>query len=296
MIQAALKRRRRWLALAGLAALALPLWIALRAYLAERRTFATSSHPPHLGVRDFGIEGLGDVSFASRDGSQIRGVFAPARRGAAILLVHGSGGDRCDVASEARILAGAGFGVLAIDLPGQGQSEGRVQWGESERQALAGALDFAARQPGVRPDRLGAYGFSLGGYVLVQAATLDSRIAAVAVAGTTGSYADHTFWEYRKYGLLSEWPALLAKRTSGMKLDELEPRAVIERIAPRPLLLIAGSKDELVPSWMTESLFSKAREPKTLLIVPGASHGNYAKADPSGYAAALLKFFGFLLE
>jgi uncharacterized protein len=282
----------RWLLGVGaLVALAVPLRIAYRAWADERRTFASSRHAPKLSVSELGIDGLREVELSSRDGSRIRGVYTQPKQGALIVMVHGSTGDRSDVANEARILAGAGFGVLALDLPGQGLSEGKVTWGRSERLAISGALDWAVKQAGVDPERLGVFGFSLGGYVALQTAVVDPRIKAVAAAGTMGSYYEHTFWEYRRYGFLRQWPALLAKRQSGMQPNELVPQEVIGRIAPRSVLLVTGTADQLVPSWMTERLFAAAHEPKRLFVVEGARHGQYFARDPQGYADALRSFF-----
>lgn len=46
--------------------------------------------------------------------------------------------------------------------------------------------------------------------------------------------------------------------------------AFVDRIAPRPLLMISGS--EAVTLWMSEEAMTKAREPKELVVIPGANH------------------------
>ncbi len=50
------------------------------------------------------------------------------------------------------------------------------------------------------------------------------------------------------------------------------PERVVDRIAPRPLLLIAGDKDYLVGWEESSRLYELAREPKELIILPGMSH------------------------
>ena len=50
----------------------------------------------------------------------------------------------------------------------------------------------------------------------------------------------------------------------------------IERV-PRltsPALLIAGDRDRIVPISQTRALFDAAREPKELLVLPGADHND----------------------
>jgi len=44
----------------------------------------------------------------------------------------------------------------------------------------------------------------------------------------------------------------------------------IELISPRPLMLIAGSEADTL--YMSQDAFAKAKEPKELLLIDGASH------------------------
>ena len=156
-------------------------------------------------------------------------------------------------------------------------------------------MDFLERTPGVDPSKLGAFGFSMGGYITAQVAAQDTRLRAVALASSPNDALEHLHWEYRRFGVLRQWPALLALKVSGMPVDELVPQQTIAQVAPRPLLFIAGRKDELVPNWMTRKLYDAAREPKRLLLVPNAGHGGYAEADPGGYPTQLVAFFERLL-
>lgn len=53
---------------------------------------------------------------------------------------------------------------------------------------------------------------------------------------------------------------------------QFHPEWVVDRIAPRPLLLIAAGDDRLVPPEDCVSLYEKAGEPKKLAILPGVGH------------------------
>jgi len=277
------------------AAVALPCCVvAGLAFVTERRAFRPHRHAPAKSLRDFDMQGGMAVSFPSRSGERLSGYYAPPRQGAAVVLAHGSCGERSDLFDEARILARAGFGVLIFDFPGHGESEGAVSWDAAAREALSGAFDWLAEQPGVDPARLGAFGFSMGGYTVAQVAATDSRLRAVVLAGTPHDAAEHTRWEYRRGGWLRQGPALLAARLSGLRFDELVPERVLDRVAPRPLLVVTGSRDRAVPPWMAERLYSAAREPKRLLVVEGARHGDYSEASGATYARELCDFFATL--
>jgi len=272
-----------------------PALIAYRSYRSERAALRAPARPPRLSVAEFQIDGLRAVSFRSRNQNLLKGVYRPpSASGAAVMLVHGSGGERSDLAPEAKLLAERGLGFLIFDLPGHGESPGQASWDEPERQALRGALDWLERQPGVDPARLGGFGFSMGGYVLAQVAATDPRLRATALAGTPHDAVEHTRWEYRRWGALSQWPALFAVRSAGMKLGEQVPERVVARIAPRALLIISGGQDQLVPSWMSRRLFDAAGEPKQWLLVEPAGHGGYSEAPRERYAEPLRAFFARL--
>ncbi|MBI3300733.1 MAG: alpha/beta hydrolase [Deltaproteobacteria bacterium] len=51
-----------------------------------------------------------------------------------------------------------------------------------------------------------------------------------------------------------------------------KPEAVVQQIAPRPVLIIGAELDYLVGVEECVSLYEKAREPKQLYILPGLSH------------------------
>ena len=53
---------------------------------------------------------------------------------------------------------------------------------------------------------------------------------------------------------------------------QFHPEWVVDKISPRPLLLIAGGDDRLVPPEDCESLFERAGQPKKMVILPGVGH------------------------
>jgi fermentation-respiration switch protein FrsA (DUF1100 family) len=62
----------------------------------------------------------------------------------------------------------------------------------------------------------------------------------------------------------------------------LPPAEAAARIAPTPLLIVHGDRDEYFPSDHADQLFDAASEPKELWIVPGLGHAE------SAVSAALL--------
>jgi len=265
--------------------------IAVRSYLGERDDFVRSpssylsQHPAEAGIPD-----LGEISFSGADHVRIAGWYAPSRNTAAIVIVHGTQADRSALLLETKILAEAGFGVLALDLPGQGASEGNTLWGAAERRAISAAIDWLTTRGEVDPHRIGGFGHSMGAYILTQAAGLDRRIRAVMLSASPSDVVEQNWWATSTWGLLSQLPTYWALRASGMPLD-MQPGDVVGTIAPRAVFILGGDLDDVVPVYMARQLYQSAGEPKELWIVHGAHHDDHARIAPHEYRTRLVEFF-----
>jgi pimeloyl-ACP methyl ester carboxylesterase len=223
--------------------------------------------------------------------ADIRGWYAPTKNGAAIVLVHGTGGNRMGTLTEARILAQAGYGVLLFDWPGCGESTGNTTWGAGDRAALEAALDFAEKQEHVLSGGLGVFGFSMGTLVATQVAATDQRVRALFITGAFGDPDRALSFQFSRLGLLTERPAVWAAHLAGMDLDGRRPQDVARFISPRPIYIVGGSADDIIPPSNARALYDAAREPKTIWIVDGAHHGEYAAVAGDEYAKRLVGFF-----
>jgi dipeptidyl aminopeptidase/acylaminoacyl peptidase len=271
--------------------LVLCVGVAAKSFWNERADYvrtppaAISRHPERAGIED-----LAEISFSSADGRRVAGWYAPSRNRAAIVLVHGTDAERSSLLFETGFLSQAGFGVLAVDLPGQGASEGRTRWGVPERHAISAAVDWLRARGEVDPERIGGFGFSMGAYVLTQAAVLDRRLRAVALVSSPSEVVEHNWLAAAKWGLLSQVPCYLALRAYGQSLD-MPPKNVIGSIAPRAVLIVGGDLDPLVPAFMARQLFSAAGSPKELWLVPRAHHADFAQLAGPEYRNRLAGFF-----
>ena len=271
------------------AAIAPALFIAVRSYREEVAVFFPPRRQVALTPQASGLPRLQTVSFRA-ESVELRGWYVESTNRAAVVLVHGAGGDRAALLTEAVALAGAGFGVLSFDLPGHGESGGVIEWAETERRSVRAAVDWLARRADVDSGRIGAYGFSLGGYVLAQVAAGDPRIRALVLAGTPSDPVEQARFQHRRFGPLSALPALDALRRGGMDLD-VRGRDFVARISPRPLLIVTGSDDATVPPTMAEDLFRAARDPRELYVIPRAGHGGYEREAGPAYGERLVSFF-----
>ncbi|MDO5499363.1 MAG: alpha/beta fold hydrolase [Propionibacteriaceae bacterium] len=109
----------------------------------------------------------------------------------AVILTHGFGGSKGDVAEQARALAAEGYVVAGYTARGFGGSGGRIHLNDPGVEAadLRRLIDVVAGRPDVMLDgpddpRLGVSGASYGGAVALLAAADDPRIDALAPVAT----------------------------------------------------------------------------------------------------------------
>lgn len=260
-----------------------------RAAMAEAATFRPRrgpvARPPDLAD----IFEMRDVAFNS-GGATMRGWYVPSRNGAAVVLVHGSGGDRSHVAAEARALANAGFGALLFDWPGHGESGGRLTYGSSERGAIRAAVQFASVQPDVNPARIGAFGVSAGAALLATEAADDAAVRTLVLVSPFADSETQTRAEYARWGPVTQQVALWVDRAL-MPEGPLRALDALRALGGRSLLVIAGDHDPVVPRALSEEVYEAATARKSLLILPSSGHGDFDAREPGPYRDHLVSWF-----
>jgi len=123
------------------------------------------------------------------DGKRVEVIYvAPedsVRPAPGVLLVHGHAHYARQMLRVARTLHRAGFAVMLVSQPGYGRSEGPPDlMGPHTIAAASAAMDRLAREPGVDPGRLGAWGVSRGATVVTLLMTRRGDVrAGISQAG-----------------------------------------------------------------------------------------------------------------
>ena len=168
-----------------------------------------------------------------------------------------------------------GFAVFIFSFRGTGNSGGNLDmlgWARD----LKAAVDYLCALPEVDRERLFLLGFSGGAAVSLYLAADDNRISGVAACASPAEFGFvdplPLIDRFRSIGVFRDegFPSSAAEWLNGFRL--VSPLDHIARIAPRPVLLVYGSHDEVVPVGHAYRLLSRAREPKHLIIVDGAGH------------------------
>lgn len=253
-------------------------------YYPQRGPTPVSEAPP----------GTEAVAFQSADGTRLFGWFIPAadiatsderRDRATILHVHGNAGNIVSHAYFTAHLPRAGYNVFLFDFRGYGQSEGSAHRREDLIADTAAALDALLAREDVDPGRIGLYGQSLGGAIglNVMAERREIRAAVIESAFTS--------WRAVAANALGgDPPFFAASWVAGIAIpDHLRPIDAIARI-DRPMLLVHGSSDSIVPVSHGRGLEGAANGNARLVIFPGGEHNTLRDTHPE-MDAQVIAFF-----
>ena len=187
-----------------------------------------------------------------------------------------------------RLAQETGWTVLSFDFRGAGRSDGDF--------SLAGwladipaAVDEMVRTGEV--DGVWLAGFSTGGALALCAAGEDERVQGVA---TFAAPADFDGWAADPRRFLDHSRAVGVVRDKqfppdfdawARELRETRPINLIGKVPPRPVLLVHGAEDEVVPVTDARALADAADGMVELRIVSGAGHR--LRHDPRAIAVLL---------
>jgi dipeptidyl aminopeptidase/acylaminoacyl peptidase len=205
-----------------------------------------------------------------------------------VLILHGIPREKSFDRDEsyprlARRFAGLGWLAMIFNFRGTGESGGNFHilgWTRD----LAAVVGFALDQLQADPSRLAVLGFSGGAATAIYTAAHDERIRAVAALS---SPAEFTFLDtellewlqrFREIGLIRDPRFPESEAAWENEFKEVAPIRWVDRLAPRPILIVHGKSDEVVPVGHADLLFKKANKPKELLIIEG---GHRLKHSPA---------------
>ena len=285
--------RRAWRR-ASLVAAAFPpvaaAFLALRGAWKGWEELHPARAPVSPAVAHSELPGLSDVSLRTADGVKLHAWWRPGDHDAAVVLAHGWGANREQMLGQALALARGGFGVLLVDLRGHGASGGRANAGDGEQLDVQAATDFLARQPAV--GWIGAVGYSLGGTAVGLAASGDPRIRAAVVEAAPPSLDAELVADFGAGGPWVVRSVRATMRLLGVHAQRVRLVDRVAGIAPRPLLLVYGERDELTAPAEARAIRDRAGGSSELWLVPGARHADLEAVAGDGLARLLTDFLG----
>lgn len=212
-----------------------------------------------------------------------------------VVVCHGYYGNRAQMLPHVGFLHRAGYVVLLFDFRAHGWSRGRSStFGCRETADLRAALDWVAMRPELADLPVAVLGESMGAAAALLVASEDERVRGV-VSDSAYARLDHAVeGRLRVLGPLARLvtpPTQRAgERLLGLRCREVAPEEAIVRVAPRPVLLIHGTRDAFILPENAHRLQAAAPENASLWEVPGAAHCRAVAVAPDEYAARVLGF------
>ena len=241
------------------------------------------------------VEGYEEISFRTADGLRLTGWWLPHPDSQRVVVgLAGHRSPKSDLLGIGSGLWRAGNNVLLFDWRSRGQSEiAQHSLAYYELRDAEAALGYAlGRVPGAR---VGLVGFSMGASVAILLAARDPRVAAVVADSPFTGIAEVVAHGVAQLHLPASVVVPLADALTrwrhGYRFGAVRPVEAVAAISPRPLLLIHGSADSLIPVSHVHAFYEAAREPKERWIVEGMDHCGAYFADRAAYVARVSEFF-----
>jgi fermentation-respiration switch protein FrsA (DUF1100 family) len=222
------------------------------------------------------------VPSPQNQGEQIHGWWIPASVGSdqpVMIHLHGNSSNISANLGYAQKFHDMGLSVLLIDYRGFGQSTQRFPSEKIVYQDVEAAWHYLVHEKKINPHKICVFGHSLGGAIAIELAVQHPEIAGLIVESSFTSMRDMVDYQGKYWMFPINW--LLQQRfTSVEKVKQLK----------MPILFTHGTADLVVPTWMSETLYGAATEPKQLLIVEEADHNNVGQVGGVHYFKTVQQF------
>ena len=174
---------------------------------------------------------------------------------ATILYSHGNAADLTHLLPLIHSLKQQGYAVLAYDYNGYGYSAGTASEKNCYLDAMA-SYQYLRHKLNTPPQKIILLAHSLGTGVAVDLATHVRFAGLILKSPLLSAYRVVTF---------HSWPLF--------PFDRFNNASKIQQVH-RPLLIIHGTADKVIPVYHGLRLYQLANQPKQLILVKGAGHNN----------------------
>ncbi len=258
-------------------------------YAMEGKTLRQLTHQNDALMSELQIAQTEDVSFKSKDGTEVHGLltypvgYKKGKRVPLLLRIHGgpNGQDQHSFTFERQFFAANGYAVLAVNYrgsSGRGQKYSRsifADWGHYEVEDLEAGVDHVIQMGVADADRLGVGGWSYGGILTDYMIATDPRFkGATSGAGTAFTVAFYGTDQYiiqYDYEIGPPWNPKAWETYVKISYPFLHA----DRIKT-PTLFLGGERDFNVPVQGGQQMYQALRSlgvDTQLVIYPNEFHG-----------------------
>ena len=220
-------------------------------------------------------KGVEQVRIRTSDGQQLQCYWIPrsdSRR--SLIYFHGNAGNISHRLPDLLNLARMNLNVLGVGYRGYGTSTGTPSEAGIYRDGHA-ALRYVIEEKGFDRGQIYLLGRSIGSTVAVEIA---QKVALAGVILVTPLTTAKAVAKANGFGIFS---ALAGDAfNNSVKIHELNA----------PLLILHGTRDEIIPFRLGRELFDRAPAPKEFVAIEGAGHNDINLAAAGRYWEAIEKW------
>ncbi len=258
-------------------------------------------------LRDYALGETEVIRWKSKDGSEVDGIvtkpvdFDSSRKFPFLLNPHGgpTGASTMSFNPTEQVMAANGYVVLEPNFrgsTGRGEKYARANekdWGGGDYQDDMSGVDAVVQKGWADPQRLGAYGWSYGGYMTFWIETQTDRFKAISPgAGLPDLYSMYSQTDIHNYiglffGLKAPWD----------NFDEYwnhSPMKYVDHVKT-PTMILHGQADTRVPIAQAEEFYQALKErhvPVEFVTYPRENHGFTEPRHTQDRMQRYLVFFG----
>jgi dipeptidyl aminopeptidase/acylaminoacyl peptidase len=239
-------------------------------------------------LKDYALAETEIIKWKSKDGTEVEGLltkpvgYQPGTRVPFLLNPHGgpTGASLNNFSSTVQVLAANGFAVLQPNFRGStGKGLAFAQankntWGIGDYEDCMSGVDAVIARGVADPDRLGAFGWSYGGYMTFWILTQTDRFKAVspgaAISNIYSMYSQNDIQRYLRwfYSDKAPWEA------TELYWDR-SPMKYIKNVKT-PTMIMHGQVDTRVPLAQAQEFYMALKEmkvPVEFVVYPRENHG-----------------------
>ena len=227
-------------------------------------------HPPKPATYNSKLPNLFQIPTNKSSNKYISAVYLSNPKAKyTIIYSHGNAEDLGVSYHFLQALQQHGFSVLSYDYSGYGLSSGKPNE-KNTYQDITAVYNYATKKLKIPAKHIINMGHSLGAGVAVNLSANQPTAGLII----TGAFVS-------AFRVMTRYPILFGDKYSNInKIKKINT----------PLLIIHGTKDNIIPFWHGKKLYKTANQPKEFIEINGAGHNNLIQINSAAYWEAITKF------
>lgn len=195
----------------------------------------------------------------------------PENKSPCVILIPGSDASKEEFYPREEYFLRRGIATLSLDGPGQGETWSKMRMRVDYESAVSAAIDWLTEQSQIDSKKIGLWGGSFAGYLVIRAAAFDKRV--VACVENCGPFEISYYrWDdtlrLRRFNYL--WGTQRAAEAQEIA-KQVTLKGIIDKVEC-PLLVIHGKADPVTPYEEAQKMFDVAKCPKEIWLFEEANH------------------------